>query len=65
MKGIAIALSTLLLTSGCTGETLHPQLMGTTAKCLNNAKQKNEAGSKAYQSAVNECMWAKSLDVKD
>lgn len=65
MKGIAIALGALFLMAGCTGESLRPELMGTTAKCQYNAKQNFEPGSKAYQAAMNECMWAKAKDMKD
>ena len=65
MKGIAIVSGMLLLMAGCTGATLPPELMGSTAKCLHDAKTNFEAGSEAYKSAVNECMWTKGLDVKD
>ena len=65
MKGIAIALGMLLLISGCTGATLPPERMGSTARCLHDAKTKFETGTTAYKSAVNECMWTKGLDLKD
>ena len=65
MKGIAITLGMVLLLAGCAGATLPPDKMGTTAKCLHEAKSNFEPGSKAYNSAVNDCMWSKGMDVKD
>lgn len=65
MKRKASTLGALLLMVGCGGQPLHPDLMGTTAKCQHNTKQNFEAGSKDHQSAMNECMWAKAGDMKD
>ena len=65
MKGVAIVLGMVALVAGCTGATLPPERMGATARCLHEAKTSHDPGSKAYKSAVNECMWSKGMDVKD
>ena len=65
MYRVAVVLTTVVLLSGCTGGELKPELMGTTAKCHHDAKQKFEVGSDEYKSATNVCMWAKASDLKD
>ena len=60
MMQVAIALIALVFVSGHSEGELKRELMGTTAKCLYDARSASHTKFEDYRSAVNECMWAKA-----